>query len=280
MNADEARAAILARILDSARRDPRIAGVMDYGSSSEGRADQWSDLDLALFVRDEDVEGFLNDWKRWSAQFGELLLAYVGRYGHPWAVYRRAPVPLRVDFDVIPVSRAPSVAEWQNSPASVDAMVLYDGGGGVLTAAVTRIVGQSLRPPDPPAAFEAECGDFWYFALFVYCKLQRREHWVARQVFHSEVVDHLLRLLRLEAGGEALEHWRWKQNAFGVERTLSPERLGQLEACVPESGAAGLSRALAVSVALGAEVCASIVEREGWAWPSELAGETRALVST
>lgn len=279
MDAVDFRAALLARIVDAARDDARIAGVLDYGSSGEGRADEWSDIDLALFARDEDLAGFLGEWKEWAAQFGDLLLAYVGRYGHPWAVYRRPAVPLRVDFDVIPESRAASVAEWENSPTSVDAMVLYDDTDRTLTAAASRIVGKSLRPADPQAAFESECGDFWYFALFVYCKLQRGEYWGARQVFHSEVLDHLLRLLRLEAGGPALDHWRWKQNAFGVERTLSAPRLAQLDDCVPERGPGSLRRALAATVAMGAEVSAAIAVRERWPWPEELAADMRELLA-
>ncbi len=275
-----ARTQLLERVLDAARSDERVVGVVDYGSNSEGRADAWSDLDLAIFVRDADCYAFLRDWKAWAAQFGELLLAYVGRVGHPWAVYRRGRVPLRVDFDVIAASRAATVAEWQNSPTSVEAMVLYDAGGGELTSAVRTIVGKSLRPADSRASFEAECGDFWYFALLVYCKLQRGEHWVARQVFHNEVLDHLLRLLRLEAGGAALEHWRWKQHGFGVERTLSRERLTQLDHCVPASGPDGLRAALTPTVVLAAEACVAIAAREGWPWPEELAAELTALVAS
>ena len=49
------RHTLLDQIIAEAERDPRIVGVIDYGSRSEGRADAWSDLDLALFVRDADV---------------------------------------------------------------------------------------------------------------------------------------------------------------------------------------------------------------------------------
>jgi len=61
--------------------------MLDYGSSSEGRGDEWSDVDVSVFVRDENFETFERDWKVWAAQFGELLLEYISWVGHPWAVF-------------------------------------------------------------------------------------------------------------------------------------------------------------------------------------------------
>jgi predicted nucleotidyltransferase len=39
---------MIRRIVAAAERDLRIVGVVDYGSSSEGRADAWSDVDTAV----------------------------------------------------------------------------------------------------------------------------------------------------------------------------------------------------------------------------------------
>lgn len=112
---------------------------------------------------------------------------------------------------------------WLNSPPSVESMLWYDATGSRLTAVVAALVGKSLRPPDVRAAFDAECGDFWYFLLYTHAKLRRGQHWVARQVLHGEVMEHLFKLLRLEAG--AVDYWDEFPNALGVKRTLSAERL-------------------------------------------------------
>ncbi len=183
-----ARAALLRRLRAAVERDGRIVGLVDYGSASEGRLDEWSDLDVALFIRDADFDAFGRDWRAWAAGLGDLLLGYVGRYGHPWAVYAAAPVPLRVDFDLHRASAVDSIRTWPNSPVSVEALVLHDATGGRLSARAGELVGRSLRPPDPRAAFEQVCGDFWYFLLYVHCKRGRGERWVARQVYHSEVL--------------------------------------------------------------------------------------------
>ena len=67
--------AVKSRIIMAAERDPRIVGVVDYGPGCEGRADEWSDVDVALFRRDADCDDFGRGWKGWAAQFGPLLLA-------------------------------------------------------------------------------------------------------------------------------------------------------------------------------------------------------------
>jgi hypothetical protein len=68
------RESLRCAVVDSAQRDQRIIGVLDYGSSSEGRPDPWSDVDLALFIRDEELDDFTCGWKDRAEQFGRLLL--------------------------------------------------------------------------------------------------------------------------------------------------------------------------------------------------------------
>ncbi|HEU5480160.1 MAG TPA: hypothetical protein VFU90_10030, partial [Candidatus Tumulicola sp.] len=100
------RSAMKQRIIAAARTDDRIVGLVDYGSGGEGRADDLSDVDVAVFVRDDAYDAFARDWQVWAAQFGSPLLAYRGRYRHPWCVYDTQPVPLRVDFDLHRASHA------------------------------------------------------------------------------------------------------------------------------------------------------------------------------
>lgn len=269
MTEPSASESLLRRILAEARADEHIVGVVDYGSSSEGRADEWSDLDLTLFIRDADFEAFAREWKPWAAQFGELLLAYVGGVGHPWTVYDTAPLPLRVDFEFQRESEIARLHDWPNSPASVAAMALYDGSGGWLCEEVGRLVGKSLCPVDVPATFEQVAGDFWYYLLQAYCKLQRGEAWHARQRFHVEVMRNLFNLLRLEAG--ELEHWQGTTPSFQAEGWLSPEHLVQLDACVPAPGPDGLHTALAAVARVGSEVCAAIAAKYGLPWAETLA---------
>ena len=279
MSGSPARAALVERLLQSAQGDPRIVGLLDYGSGSQGRLDEWSDLDVEVFLRDADFEGFARHWVAWAGQLGRLLLAYRGWVGHPWTVYDAGPVPLRVDFDLHRESEMDKLLTWTVTPVSAEAMVLYDGTGGRLTALARQLVGRRDRPVDLAATFEQVCGDFWYFVLYVYSKLQRGHGWAAREVFHEEVMKQLLLLLRLEAGGDALDRWKASPAAVDVERTLSPERLARLDACIPGAGTPALRQALSAAAQLGREVCAAIAQRHGWVWPEELAGRTVELLA-
>ena len=79
-----------------------------------GRGDLFSDLDLVLLVRDEDLQSLHTSWKDWAAQFGEMLLAFYGADDHPWLVFDVSPIPLRVDLIFLPVSAAGSISRWSH----------------------------------------------------------------------------------------------------------------------------------------------------------------------
>ena len=278
MPESQAQAQMREQLIAAARADPRIVGLLNDGSHSRGCADAWSDLDVSVFLRDEDFEAFTQTWVDWASQFGALLLAYISHVGHPWTVYAAAPVPLRVDFDFHRAAEIERVAQWPVSPSSVEAMLWYDGTGGQLRARVEQLVGKSLRPANLQAAFDQQCGDLWYELLHTFSQLRRGGHWVARQTFHCRVLEALLFLLRLEAG--AVEQWQATPAARAVEGGVSPERLQQLNACIPGPGPLQLHQALQRTAVLGRAVCVVIAGRHGWSWPQTLAGQTVQLLSS
>ena len=271
------RTKAIKQLLEAAESDPRIVGLVDYGSSSEGRADEWSDVDIALFLQDADFEAFERDWKQWISQFGSLLLAYVGGVGHPWVVYDTKPVPLRVDFAFWRESDIDIIRTWPNSPTRVEAMVLYDVTHGKLTANAQLLVGQSLRPSNLAVTFEKVSGDFWYYLLRTFSKLQRGAGWAARLDFNFMVMGNLFALLRLEAG--ALDHWRGASSTAGLERVITAERLAHLDTCVPSVGTDALAQSLYAAAVLGRAVCQNIHRQHGWPWPERLAERTVSLLA-
>ncbi len=270
------RNTFVSQLVAAAEGDPQIVGLVDYGSSSQGRADAWSDVDVALFVRDPDLEPFEASWKQWASQFGTLLLAYIGGVGHPWAVYDAVPIPLRVDFAFLAESDVEQMLTWPNAPTSVASTVLYDATGGRIGACAARLVGQSLHPPDLARAFEAACGDFWYYLLRTDGRLRRGQHWAARYEFNTIVLGNLLALLRLESG--ATERWRATIAASAIEQVLTSERQAQLDACIPGADPRSLLGAMCEAARLGRAVCAAMAENHGWSWPEALAGQLEALL--
>lgn len=266
------------RLIEAARVDERIIGLVDYGSSSQGRGDQWSDIDVSLFIRDTDFADFKQDWKVWAAQFGELLLAYISWVGHPWVAYTARPVPLRIDFNFYKESEIEVILSWPWVPLNAEVAVWYDGSNGRITDYVQQRVGRVLRPDDLAATFEQVCGDFWYYELYVFSKWRRGQAWMARQVFHLQIMQRLFALLRLEAG--AIDHWQDSEPSWHVEKMLSPQRLAQLETCIPAPGQEAIKQVLLAAARLGYDACDQLAARHGWIWPRELAEQTLQVLQS
>jgi hypothetical protein len=264
----------LARLLASAAADPRIAGVLDYGSTSEGRGDEWSDVDLVVFLRGADAATFEAGWKQWLGQFAPVLLAYISGMGKPWAVVEAAPLPLRVDFNFYPIGEIERIGTWPCAPLSVAHMVLYDGSGGTISARVAQIVGQALGPAEPAEAFQQVCGDFWYYALRTWAKVVRGQRLLAQHEFTAIMLANLAALLRLEAGATA--RWRNSSAVQGIETALSPARYAAFAECFVR-GDADIERAFAASARLAQAACAATAAEHGWPWPAALAAQVCAL---
>jgi hypothetical protein len=268
-----------ARILAAVAADDRIVGCLDYGSTSEGRGDRWSDLDLSLFIRDDDLAGFEADWKAWVAQFGDLLLAYVGGVGHPWVTFAGQPLPMRVDFSFHAASSMDALMPTlPNAPTSADAMVLHDETGGRLTELAANLVGQSQAPDDLHGAFDQICGDLWTYFQRTYVRLLRGEVWCARHEFNFIIMGNLLALLRLESGN--VDRMKAASAAAQIEQDISAARLAQLDGCIPGPTGADLLAAMHRAALLTADVCRTIAQRESWAWPAPLAEQVVPLFET
>jgi len=269
------RTELLKNITEHVCANAHIVALIDYGSSSENRSDAWSDLDLAIFIHDEAFEDFNASWKDWAAQFGNLLLAYIGGIGHPWTVYRAEPIPTRVDFTFFRASEFDKILAWPCSPASINSMVLVDKSSGEISANVAKLVGKSLSPQDPQRAFEQVAGDFWYYLLRLYSKVKREQWWAVRFEFNFIVMGNLFALLRIESS--ATERWQGSTAATAIENATSPQRLAQLDACIPGGHNAQLLNAIRETIQLGRLVCDSISAQNEWQWSAELAAQVDDL---
>jgi hypothetical protein len=274
-----ARDALLARILDRVRADDRVLAVLDYGSTSEGRGDAWSDIDLALSIRPDAWDAFTDGWRDWLDTCGPVLLGFVSFVGHPWAVIGTDAAPVRVDLHLYGgppdgdlVAALPS---WPNAPASTEAMLLFDR-EGTLAEPVAALVGRSLAPEHVAATGESVAGHFWYYAHRTWSKLHRDSSWDVRWNLTCVLSGNLCALLRLESG--AVDRWAASDAASGIEDAISPERLERLNRCIPGPDPATLLTAFRETIDLGAEVCATLASRLDVAWPEALAAEIRGLL--
>lgn len=265
------RETVLQRLVASAKADLRVVGVVDYGSGCRGLADQWSDIDVVLAIKDESFSDFERQWRIWVSRLGDVLLAYIsGMNGAPCVVVDGERFPVRVDLAFYRESELlERMPGWPNSPTSVAAMILYDNTGGRLAAVAARLVGQSTRPTDVAEAFARTGGDFWYFLLRAAAALERGQLWAARHN-HQIVMDRLLGLLRIES--DALDGWLTTTPAKGAEQALPVDRLQELERCAAIGDAVALRSSLACAAEIGQDASRAIAAHHGWSWPVVLAG--------
>ncbi|GHO71273.1 hypothetical protein KSC_101650 [Ktedonobacter sp. SOSP1-52] len=147
-----------------------------------------------------------------------------------------------------------------------------------LTSYMQQLAKQDLHPSDLREAFEQTALSFWYYLLDSVCKLQRGDQWGTRQLFHVTVIPPLIRLLRLE--GNAISRWYGYPTAQGIERALSPERLVQLNACLPDAASLkGMADALKNTTQLASEVCSNVTTRYGYVWPQVLAKRVEIVLT-
>ncbi|MGI8485603.1 MAG: hypothetical protein ACR2OU_15245 [Thermomicrobiales bacterium] len=254
------------RLVDAVIGDERLVGLVDYGSSSEGRADRWSDVDCSIFVQPSTLEEFRSSWTTWIAQFGTVLLSFVGDIGNHWSVIDGESFPIRVDFNFYAATEEAYAAmeAWPNAPLHVESILLVDK-AGALRPHVEAMVGRDLGPLDMPERVDMVAAGFWYYAVRTWCKLQRGPSWGVRFDISFIMFGNLMALLRLEAG--KIDRWRAADAAAGIEDDISVERLAALNACIPDATPESLSRSLAAIIRLGAEATSGAAARYQRKWP-------------
>lgn len=265
-----ARGRLLQCIVDHARGDERVLAVLDYGSTSEGRGDAWSDIDLALSIRPDAFDDFRTTWETWLGACGTVLLGFTSFTGQPWAVLATEAAPIRVDLHLYgghPDDVRSAMATWPNAPRSVDDMLLFDR-EAALSQAVEQMVGRSLAPDDLRLAFSSVAANFWYYVHRTWSKLQRGIGWDTRWNISTVLTGNLCALLRLEAG--AVDRWTASDAASGIEHVISDRRRAQLDRCIPERDPASQVSAFREIVELGMDVCMVLSARHEVPWPEQL----------
>jgi len=275
-----ARDRLLQRILNHACRDERVLAVLDYGSTSEGRGDAWSDIDLALSISPDTWHDFRMNWETWLAECGTVLLGFISFTGHPWAVLATEAAPVRVDLHLYggppDTDLRSALATWPNAPRSVEDMLLFDR-EGTLHSALEQMVGRSLTPDDVASTFSSVAANFWYYVHRTWSKMQRGIGWDVRWNITTVLTGNLCALLRLESG--AIDRWQASDAAANIESAISEDRRERLNQCIPGRDEASLIDAFREIVALGMDVCSILAVRHEGSWPEELGRTMQAYAA-
>lgn len=245
-------AGLLERVIDRARGDAGIHGLVLLGSRArtEHPADTWSDTDLLVLV--DDPEAFLAE-AGWPMHLGVVSTTFLeSTHGRR---ERRVLFADGTDLDMIPVGvdeLASVVSEAADVLARGHRVVLdKDGLLEDLSERVARAIAQR-RDDWPPSlvAFENLVADFWYHAVWTARKLRRGELWVALGCLDGYMKRRLLTIIEWQArargDGQADA---WIGGRF-LERWADPETVEALRGAFAHYEAPDVSRALRATMDL------------------------------
>jgi len=216
---------LLAEIAEWARGEPDVRAALLLGSQArtEEPADEWSDVDVVLFV--DDPARRIDD-DAWVSRFGTPELTFVEATPVGGTRERRVLYGdgLEVDFAVVPPTAAGGLAA---DPEVVGAVqrghrLLHDELG--LAEAIAQLADAAPPPLRDPAEV---VDDFWYHALWTARKHRRGEEITARACLESRLKPLLLELARTHALGDDPRADTWHGARF-AERWADPAALRAL----------------------------------------------------
>ncbi|MFD5345513.1 nucleotidyltransferase domain-containing protein [Streptomyces anulatus] len=232
----------------TAEADPRVGGVLLYGSWTLGEADAHSDLDACLYVREADVDAF--DGREFVERLAPLKLAYTSMRGILAVVFDDL---MRGEFHVEPTGTGiAEIATWRDQVhfPRPEAAVLMDRTGH-LTAAARELA--AFNPPKPVSTAQQLTDELANWTLMLAHVQARGEHARAHNLLHAVIAPLQLKLCRLLRGSTA--HW------------LTPSRA--LEADLP---VVDVERYATATGPLAPEALRAAAANS-WRWSRELAAE-------
>ncbi|MFI6644771.1 nucleotidyltransferase domain-containing protein [Streptomyces sp. NPDC050504] len=239
------------RLRSLAQVDPRLEGVLLYGSWTLGEADAHSDIEAYLYIGDEYVEGF--DGREFLAGLAPLKLAYTNMYGILAVVFDDL---MRGEFHLAPAEAGiAEVPSWRGTVhfPNPEAAVLLDRTGRLTEAA--RELAEHC-PPEAAATAQRLAHELTNWTLMLAHVLRRGETARAHALLGTVVAPQQLQLCRLLRGSTA--HW------------LTPSRA--LEQDLP---AADRDRYTSTTCAARPQDVRAAA-RDSWQWSRDLATEAAA----
>lgn len=257
------------RLREVAHAEPRLDGVLLYGSWTLGEADAHSDLDAYLYVDDAHAEDF--DGREFLSRLAPLKLAYTNMYGILAVVFEDL---MRGEFHIEAAGPAiEEVAGWRGMVhlPDPDAAVLLDRSGRLTAAART------LAEPCPPeAATTAQqlTDELVNWTLMLAHVLARGETARAHALLHTVIAPQQLQLCRLLRGSTT--HWLTPSRA--LEQDLPAADRDRYTATTAVARHADTATAAQRSWQWSRDLAAEAAERWGTSYPAGLHEEIGALL--
>ncbi len=235
---------MIERFKEACHKDSRIIATLMFGSFAIGEGDAFSDIEFAVFIRDESFEGF--EQRLWLNGISPVASYFPDDYGHYTALFENG---IRGEFHFMRKSDIPIISTWQGYGwfPSLDAAVLLDRSGDLSKYASVLVGGPPIR--EGAQLVEGLVLNLINLMLLGANLLSRGEYARAWALL-SKAHESLLKLVRLQE--ETTDHWPTPSRA--LEKDLSAISYNRYLSCT--------------SSAESRSLCAAY--RETWKWSLEL----------
>lgn len=252
--------------------DVRAAMIIGSRARTDHPADQWSDLDVLLFVRDPERYVASADW---VAGFGPVWLAFAERTpdGRAWERRVLYAGGLDVDFALSPAQWLEYIAAHGLVPEIVDVIrrgvrVLVDKDN--LLSGILHLPIPDAAPFQQPSSdqFADAISDFWYHSLWSAKHLRRGELWWAKSGCDGKLKGLLQQMLEWHAHAlRGPAHDTWMRGRF-LEEWADPRAVARLSGVYAHYDRQDIARALWATMELFRWVTVETAERWQYAYPA------------
>lgn len=241
---DTVQQGMIARVREVCHTDERLSGVLMFGSFVTGEGDAFSDIEFAVFIRDDAFGGF--DPRDWLEVVSPVAAFFVDDYGHHTALFENG---VRGEFHFLRASEVSVVAGWQGYGwfPSLAAAVVLDRTGELSQHAAALVGGP---PPRGGAVLVEGLALNLLNAMLLGANLLNRGEFTRAWALLPKAHENLLKLVRLREG--STDHWPTPSR--GLEVDLAAGMYERYLTCTASAQPAELRGAY----------CAS------WAWSLEL----------
>jgi len=256
----------------------RSAMVIGSRARRDHPADEFSDLDLSIFV--EDPALYLGSTE-WLDQIGTPWLSFVEPTGDRRHWERRCLFAggLDVDFAFVPAKVVSEMIATGVPPEVSDIFrrgfrILFDK-DNLLSQIDFHAPGVSQALQVEEAAFLAVVNDFWYHSVWTAKHLRRGELWWSKNCCDGHLKELLRRMLEWHAhSGANVQKNTWLRGRF-LEEWADPRAVHALKSTFAHYDLDDIWRALLATMDLFGWLSRETAELNGFGYPED--GSTSAI---
>jgi aminoglycoside 6-adenylyltransferase len=257
---------IKSKILESAKSDDDIKGVVAIGSTtrSDVKADEYSDLDL--FIVTVNTEPWFSG--EYPKRFGNVNISFIeNTLGG--GKERRCIYDEDKDVDMILLTPEQFVAAIKEGVAqwvmNRGYEVLYDEMD--FTSLLEKNITHGVTAPSMTEdEFTNMVNDFYFHNIWAYKKLKRGEIWSAKNCVDSYMKRYLLRMIELYCS-KTTNADVWHDGRF-IDSWAGEEIISEIKECYAHYDKDDIKKALIKTHELFARITKELAEIEGYEYPT------------